>query len=112
MHLNNLLLKFIQSYTDRRKFILHTDGVQTWVVGLVNSETNDIRLETVDSRDHNTLKTIIEKHVGIGNYIITDSLNVYHFLGHANSQNIHHIFNHGRGQFGHGLDSTSRIEGV
>ena len=63
----------------------------------MNSETNDIRLEFVDSRDQNTLKTIIEKHVGIGNYIITDSWNGYHFLEHSNSQYIHHIFNHGKG---------------
>ena len=62
----------------------------------MNSETNDIPLEIVDSRDQNTLKTIMEKNVGIGNYIIIHSWNGYHFFAHANSQYIHHIFNHGK----------------
>ena len=34
------------------------------------------------------------------------------FLSLPNSGYIHHVYNHGRGQFGYGLDSMSRIENV
>lgn len=36
-------------------------------------ETNDLRIEVVTNRSQETLKIIIENHIGIGNYIVTDS---------------------------------------
>ena len=45
------------------------DGIAQRVVGLINSSNNDIRLEIVENRDINTLKTIIEKHILKGNII-------------------------------------------
>ena len=40
---------------------IHKEGVQVWVVGLINSENNNVRLEIVENRDSSTLKTIVEK---------------------------------------------------
>ena len=97
--------------TDESLFT-HTNGEQTWVVGLINSETNQIRLEIVKNRDTETLKSIITKYVGVGNYIVTDAWNGYSFLSSPNSGYFHHIYNHGAGLFGSGADSTSRIESV
>lgn len=90
----------------------HCDGVQQWVIGMINSETNLIRLEVVESRDTDTLKKIITKHINVGNYVITDSWPGYTFLNNANSGYIHYTYNHSRGNFGSGLTSTSRIEAV
>ena len=51
----------------------HNANEQQWVVGLINVSTNEIRLELVENRNQETLKKIIEKHVGLGNIICTDS---------------------------------------
>lgn len=34
----------------------HLNGIQLWVIGLINIESNDIRLDIVKERDTNTLK--------------------------------------------------------
>lgn len=51
-----------------------------WVVGLINSENNNIRLEKIKNRDSETLKTIIEKFVGNGNFAITNAWIGWNFL--------------------------------
>ena len=90
----------------------HQDGIQNWVIGLINTETNIIRLEVVTSRDTETMKNIIHKHVEPGNYIVSDAWPAYNFLDQENNNYIHHVYNHNRGNFGRGYDSTSRIESV
>lgn len=74
----------------------HQDGIQTWVIGLINTESNNIRLEIVTSRDSDTLKNIIHKHVEPGNYIVTDAWPGYNFLEQENNIYIHHGYNHSR----------------
>lgn len=69
-------------------------------------------LELVQNRNQETLKAIIEKHVKKGNIIISDSWAGYHFLDSIDSGYTRHIYNHGHGNFGHGIDSTSRIESI
>jgi hypothetical protein len=86
----------------------HNKGKQQWVFGLINTATNEIRLELIPNSDENTLKTIIERHVGYGNIICSDSWAGYNFLSRANSGYVHEVSNHHRGQFG----LTSRIEGI
>ncbi len=81
----------------------HSDGIQIWVVGMINAETKEIRLEMVDNRNANTLKNIIEKHVLPGNIVVSDSCAGYSFLDNINSGYVHHIYNHGRGNFGYVL---------
>ena len=58
----------------------HLNNKQQLVIGLINCETNDIRMEIVENRDTDTLKQIIEKHVLPGNYITTDAWKGYTFL--------------------------------
>lgn len=90
----------------------HLNNKPQWVIGLKNYETKDIRLEIVENRDTDTLKQIIEKHVLSGNYITTDAWKGYTFLDYPYSGYIHDVYNHARGNFGSGLSSTSRIEGL
>ncbi len=89
----------------------HSSGEQVWVVGMINSETKNLRLEIVENRNATTLQKMIEKHVFNGNIIVSDAWSGYSFLNDIHSCNIHHVYNHGRGNFGRGLDSTSHIEG-
>jgi len=72
----------------------HNEGQQQWVLGLINTATNEIRLELIANRDENTLKPIIEKHVGTGNIICSDSWAGYNFLSRANSGYVHEVSNH------------------
>ena len=51
----------------------HIEGEQTKVLVLINIIKNDIRLEIIPYRNEVTLKSIIEKHVGIRNIVYTDS---------------------------------------
>ena len=97
--------------TDESLFT-HLDGVQQWVVGMINAETNKLRLEVVTEKDESTLKKIITTHINIGNYIITDLWRGYNFLDDPRNGYIHHTYNHSTGSFGSGFDSTSRIESV
>ena len=90
----------------------HIDGVQHWLIGLLNTGTNDLRIEVATDRREETLKAIIENHIGKGNYIISDAWQGYSFLNAPNSGYEHHIYNHSRGNFGRGIDSTSRIESI
>ena len=77
-------------------------------MGLINTATNEIRLELITNRDENILKPIIEKHVCPGNIICSDSWAGYNFLSRVNSGYEHEASNHQIGQFG----LTSRIEGI
>jgi hypothetical protein len=63
----------------------HNGGTSQWVIGLINTQSNVIRLEIVNSRDAQTLKTILEKHVLKGNIIISDLWGGYNFLNNPYS---------------------------
>ena len=54
--------------------------MQTWVVGIINTDINEIRLEVVTNRNEETLKAIVEKHIGIGNTVYSDSWPGYNFF--------------------------------
>ena len=86
----------------------HEYGVQTWVVGLLNTKNDSIRLEVVSNRNEENIKAIITKHVGVGNTIYTDSWSAYNFLSRPDSGYIHNFVNLSHGIFG----LTSRIEGL
>ena len=70
--------------------------------------TDEIRLEFITNRYENTLKPIIERHVGFGNIICSDSWAGYNFIIRPNSGYVHDVSNHLRGQFG----LNSRIEDI
>ena len=65
-----------------------------WALGLINTATNEIRLELITNRNENILKPIIEKHVGPGNIICSDSWAGYNFLSRVNSGYEHEASNH------------------
>ena len=90
----------------------HTAGIQQWVVGLLNTQTKNFRIELVDAREQTTLKTIITKHVLPGNNIVTVSWPGYNFLNDNDSGYIHIVHNHSIGHFGSGIESTSIIESI
>ena len=79
-----------------------------WVVGLINIDTNSIRLEVVENLNSETMKEIIVKHVGEGNTINSDSWSAYNFLDNSDSGYQHNVYKHANGIFG----LTSRIEGI
>ena len=41
----------------------HQQGEEIWVVGLINTSNNEVRLEVVSNRNKDTLKSIITKHM-------------------------------------------------
>ena len=55
------------------------------VVGILNTNTDKIHLEVVSNQNEDTLKTIIEKHVSIGNSVYSDLWMGYNFLNRLNS---------------------------
>ena len=56
---------------DGSEFVKIND-VAYWVIGLINTNTKNIRLETTLHRDADTLKLIITKHIKRGNRIVSD----------------------------------------
>ena len=87
--------------------------MQQWVIGLLNYETNDLRLEIVSNRNTDNLKKNYNYLLN-GNYIISvsDCWNCYNFINNVSSGYIHMTFNHSRGIYCFGIISTSRIESV
>ena len=90
----------------------HKNDSQIWIVGAVNNNTKDFRLEGVLSRDSNILKKFVHKYIPKGNHIVSDGWAGYHFLDLPNSGYRHFSHNHGEGSFGLGLQSTSHIESI
>ena len=93
--------------------ICHFNGNnQIWLIGLINTETKDFRIEAVLERNSEILEKIIRHHVSIGNNIITDGWSGYNWMDNPNS-GFHRIIHvHGLHDFGHGAESTSHIESV
>ena len=89
----------------------HKNGRQIWILGAINTQTKEFRLEATLDRSEATLKKFIMKYIEEGNTIITDGWAGYNFLNNNSSYNhITHI--HGGGDFGFGIQSTSHIESL
>jgi len=86
----------------------HNAEEQQWVVGIINTTSNDIRLKKVENSNETTLKTIIEKHVATDNIIYSDFWSGYNFLSRVNSGYQYNFVNHNNGIF----NPTSKIEEV
>jgi len=95
---------------DESLFVKDNNGVQYWIIGLINIQTKNIRLEIVTDRTEYIIKKIILHHIGIGNNVITDGWPSYNWLSSFNYHHIRHI--HGRNDFGYGMESTSHIEQI
>ena len=90
----------------------HKNDKQIWIVGAVNNNTKDFRLEGVLSRDSAILKKFVHKYIPQGNNIVSDQWAGYNFLDLPDSGYRHFSHNHGDGSFGLGLQSTSHIESI
>lgn len=88
------------------------NGQILWVIGVLNNETYHLRLEVSYTRNEDVLKKIIRTHIKSGNYKVRDGWPGYLWIGRPYSGYIYSTHNHGHGNFGHGLDSTSHIEGI
>jgi transposase-like protein len=55
-------------------------GFRVWIFGLVERETNYIKLFPVDKHDAATLKSIIREHVAPGSTLHTDAWKAYNLL--------------------------------
>ena len=50
----------------------HEFDEPVWILGIINNTNKDFRLEIANSRDTNTIKAFISRHVKKGNKIYTD----------------------------------------
>ena len=69
---DNLRRAIVNYIACEESLFTHNQGLRQWVVGLLNTSTNALRIELVGSRDASTLKAIINKHVLNGNVNVTD----------------------------------------
>ena len=90
----------------------HEFSEPVWILYIINNTNKDFRLEIANSRDTNTIKAFISRHVKKGNKIFTDGWPSYDYLDEHDSDYTSYRHNHGQGDFGYGLESTSHIEGL
>ena len=89
---------------------VHIDGKQLWVIGIIDIQSLNIRIEVSFYKDTTTMKKIISKYIEQGNIIISDPWPAYNFLDDANSDYRHITHNHSIGSFGVGSNSSAYIE--
>jgi len=91
----------------------HVNGNQYWLLGIVdNSNHDDFRIDFEETRDTDSIKAFISKHVKIGKNICTDGWTGYNYLDQFNSGYNRFRHNLGGGDFGFGVESTSHIESI
>ena len=87
-------------------------GAIIWLVGAIDTETKELRLDVIKERNSTNLKIFINNHVEPGTHIVHDSWRAYSFLDGEDSIYTHETLNHGAGNFGQGNHSSSHIEGI
>ena len=92
--------------------INHINNKQVWLLGIINNNTKDFRIEGAYNRDTNTLSNFISTYVEKGNVIISDGWQGYNYLNSHDSGYQHLTFMHINGIFGQGIQSTSHIEAI
>ena len=51
--------------------IICINNKSIWLLGIINNNTKNFRIEPVINRDADTIKTFLTKYVGSGNRIVT-----------------------------------------
>lgn len=92
-------------------FLQDDTGKQIWIVGALDSQTKDLRLDVINQRNSTDLKIFVNHIVSI-TLIVHNGWNGYAFLNDDDSVYSEEEYNHGGGKFGNGLHSTSHIEGI
>ena len=96
------VIKIDESFFGKRR----SKQEQLIVIGAVNADTNEIRLEIIPDREAETLEDFVLSNIEKGSTIVSDS-----WLGYINLQWLgydHIAFNHSKGQFAH----TNQIESL
>ena len=97
---------------DESLFCHFNGNQQIWLIGLINTQTQDFKIEAVYGRKSDILEKIIKFHVSKGNNIITDGWPGYNWMNDS-SCGYHRIIHiHGQNDFGHGSETTPYIERV
>ena len=111
---SNLLgeLNLCKYYSVDECNIITIKDTHVWLLGIIDNETKDFRIEPTLSRDSATLKNFINKYIPTGNYIVTDGWRGYDFLEAPDSGYRRFKHHHGGGDFGYGIQSTSHIESI
>ena len=89
----------------------HKNGRKIWILGAINTQTTEFRLEATLDRSEITLKKFITKYIEEENSIITNGWSGYNFLN-SNPSYYHITHIHGGGNFGFGIQITSHIESL
>ena len=55
----------------------HYENKQIWVIGMIDTNTNEFRIVPTFSRNSNTLKDIVLRYIRPGNTLITDAWSGY-----------------------------------
>lgn len=81
-----------KQFSEDESLLSHTDnGDKIWVLGIIDNQTKEFRLNISLKRDQNALKSFITRYVEPGNTIIIDGWSGYNFLGNLDnySHDIH-----------------------
>ena len=95
---------------DESLFLHDETGKQIQLVGALDTETNELRLDIVKERTSENLKTFVYNHIIPGTLIVHDGWRSYSFLDDDDSVYTHEEYNQTHGNFGRGSHSTSNIE--
>ena len=71
-------------------------GRQIWVVGAIDDESKDIRLDLINERNQINLKTFFYNHIIPGTHVVHDGWSAYAFLDSDDSIYTHEEHNHGQ----------------
>ena len=97
---------------DESLYLKDDKGNKIWIVGAVDTDTKELRMDIMSNRNSSNLKIFITNHIIPGTNIIHDGWRGYAFLNSDNSVYTNEEYNHAYGNFGQGLHSTSHIESV
>lgn len=83
----------------------------TWLIGIIEVETQEIRLETIKNRTKQTFASIFKKYIEEESIIVTDGHKSYPFaVSQVNGS--HKIVNHSKGFTNEEGDNTNSIENI
>lgn len=91
----------------------HEHGIQQWVVGSVETDTNSLGIDIIPERNHKNLKIFINNHIDPGTIIVTDAWRKFQFLNNDDTSVLEHQIYHQReGDLGIGRYSISHIKHI
>ena len=96
---------------DESLFVHNQLGEAIWIIGGIETKERRIRLHISKERNMQVIENFVNQNFLEGTHFTHDGWSGYSFLNN-NINYTHETHLHGGGEFGHGLHSTSHIEGV